>query len=262
MADTFIVYKITNTTNGKLYIGITQSPLAKRWSSHRSSAHHGAGHPLYHSMRKYGDQSFGISVAYEATSVAEMFAVERGLIAQYGILNRDLGYNLSPGGEYGPGRVFCGTDNARSKVTDEIVRFIRDPAESHIVNDDMRCLAEEQFGILTSRDCIRDARRGDTWTHLNKECPPIKVGQGTRTSERKSRSAATNLINARKIALPALALRLRHQKIAAKLNTDQVRAIYLDPRRQAVIDRAYSVSHGTARRIKSRLSYADVTQEL
>lgn len=177
------VYKITNTVNGKIYIGITTCSVAKRWREHKCNANIGTNGYLYRAMRRHGFGSFRIECVYQGVSLIEIAAVEKGLIAQYGATNRTKGYNRTSGGEGCPmvGR----HPNVRSILTEEAVRFMRNPALSGMVNRELLVLVNSRFGLNLSRDAIRDARRGDTWRHLNQEVPPIRARQGSRTSERK-----------------------------------------------------------------------------
>lgn len=258
------VYRIINTVNGRAYIGVTTCTLAKRWREHRCAAKTGIEHVLYRAMRKYGEAAFRMECLYEASSVEEMFAVERGLVALHGT-RTPRGYNVSEGGVGGfvqePRR---GEQSPNSKLTDEAVRFIRSPERASVCNDDLRALLRERLGLDVSRDCLRDARRGDTWRHMNEECQPVKAQQGTRTGDRHriAARATMQLPHVRAAAVAASSLRLKSQKIAAKLTPEQARAIFLDTRPNRAIERAYGVAHGVARSIKRGRTWADVTEDL
>ncbi len=94
------VYKITNNVTGKAYIGITTKSVVSRWKAHQSNAFvKNVNYYLYHVMRKYGLEAFSIETLYEASSVKELLAVEKGLIAQYGTYSLANGYNQTLGGE-------------------------------------------------------------------------------------------------------------------------------------------------------------------
>ena len=260
----FLVYGIRNSVDGKLYVGVTTCSLAKRWREHRCAANTGSEAVLYRAMRFHGESQFSITILYEATSKEEMLAVERGLIAQYGTQSRRLGYNLTAGGDSGSGVRLIGALNARSKLTETIVRYIRDPAKSTVCNADMRDEVRTVFGVAVSRDAIRDARRGDCWTHLNAEAPPIRVGQGNRPSARRTAAsrAVLQLPQVRSAVAAANSLRMRGQRIAAKLTPEQARAIFLDERSHRAIGREYRMSHGIIGRIKSGRSWAAETKDL
>jgi predicted GIY-YIG superfamily endonuclease len=48
------IYKITNTINGKVYIGQTIQPLDKRWSQHKRSARMKEPYSIHRAIAKYG----------------------------------------------------------------------------------------------------------------------------------------------------------------------------------------------------------------
>ena len=67
------IYKITNTANGKVYIGqtIQKNPMM-RWYSHLADARRGKKSYLLDSIRKYGKKSFLWEVIDCAVSVEEL----------------------------------------------------------------------------------------------------------------------------------------------------------------------------------------------
>lgn len=96
-----IIYAITNELNGKRYIGMTEMTLARRWYSHVHSARSGRNSPLYHAIRKYGEDAFVIESLAEmipGMGRDDLMAMEMRLIAQEGTLC-PAGYNASPGGK-------------------------------------------------------------------------------------------------------------------------------------------------------------------
>lgn len=67
------VYKITNTVNGKVYIGQTiQKNPRMRWYDHCSRSRNGQNNHLYNSMRKYGIDNFKWEVIDSATTIKEL----------------------------------------------------------------------------------------------------------------------------------------------------------------------------------------------
>ena len=93
-----IVYKIKNSKNGKLYFGITQGTLTKRWSEHKCKSKTGKSH-LHNAIRKYGIDSFNIDLVKKCSTENEMYKLEVYLIAKYQTNNPKYGYNNSIGGE-------------------------------------------------------------------------------------------------------------------------------------------------------------------
>ena len=67
------IYKITNTANGKLYIGQTvQTNPKMRWYAHLADARRGKKSYLYDSIRKYGKECFIWEIIDVAASLEEL----------------------------------------------------------------------------------------------------------------------------------------------------------------------------------------------
>lgn len=106
-----IIYKATNTVNGKVYIGQTKRPLAIRIRDHRHNRH---GHGILHSaIRKYGIDAFTFDVIDTAGSKPELDLKEIKWIAHYDC-KAPNGYNLSDGGKGNPG--YRLSEEARAKI--------------------------------------------------------------------------------------------------------------------------------------------------
>lgn len=103
---TGIIYLITNTVNGKIYIGQTIHRLTLRWRKHKTSAASGSDLALHRAIRKYGANNFSVEV------IAESFepfldALEEFCIRLYCSRSTQYGYNMTPGG----GGTGSGPDN-------------------------------------------------------------------------------------------------------------------------------------------------------
>jgi len=87
------VYIITNTINGKSYIGISNDP-ERRWKQHCARTNQSV---IARAIRKYEVEKFTFSVVFEGDEQAAK-DLEIHLIAHYGtIIPR--GYNITAGGE-------------------------------------------------------------------------------------------------------------------------------------------------------------------
>lgn len=94
------IYKITNTSNGKVYIGqtIQQNPKM-RWYSHLADARRGKKSYLLDSIRKYGEASFTWEIIDTVPSIDELNNKEEYWLNYYraqGIVvynNREAGGN-------------------------------------------------------------------------------------------------------------------------------------------------------------------------
>lgn len=94
------IYLITNTVNGKRYVGQTTQPLAKRWKGHRADMRRGFNYPLHNALRKYGTDAFIVQsvLAVDLPNVLELLnRLEVYYISKYKTL-KPGGYNLELGG--------------------------------------------------------------------------------------------------------------------------------------------------------------------
>ena len=94
------VYKITNTKNGKMYIGYTGQTIEQRWRRHCRDAFSGKyDYKFVRAIKKYGPESFIIETLEVVESKEMGLARERELIKEYN--SRELGYNTHEGGRGG-----------------------------------------------------------------------------------------------------------------------------------------------------------------
>lgn len=108
MEKRYFIYKITNLVNGKIYIGKTSSnPPIKRWNIHLSTAKKGPDKPgqkkrfqyVHRAIRKHGRENFTFEVIAEYNTEKEMTDAEIKFIADFKSRNRNIGYNLTDGGD-------------------------------------------------------------------------------------------------------------------------------------------------------------------
>ncbi len=99
-----LVYLLTNTVNGKRYVGKTNASLAKRWYKHAYIASVGGGFALHAAIRKYGPKVFKREVLQECDSEEDALRAEQEWVAKLGTLG-DGGYNLCEGGRGAIGHV-------------------------------------------------------------------------------------------------------------------------------------------------------------
>ena len=95
------IYKITNTLNGNLYIGLSKN-LTQRMSEHKSrylaEGRQGYDSPLYRAFRKYGIENFSKKYLAIHDNPEDMFNMESKLVNKYFIYKllstAKLVYNL------------------------------------------------------------------------------------------------------------------------------------------------------------------------
>jgi group I intron endonuclease len=99
MSQLMHIYKITNTVNGKIYIGQTVQKNPKmRWYAHLDYARKGRKSYLYDSMRKHGVDNFYWEIIDQDTTIENLNLKEKKWLDYYrsiGIVynNREAGGN-------------------------------------------------------------------------------------------------------------------------------------------------------------------------
>lgn len=90
-----IVYLITNTRNGKRYVGWTSLSLERRWFLHQ---HRKSCKALHSAIKKYGVDNFMIEVLFLVSTKEQASDFEIEYIKRYNT-KAPNGYNLTDGGE-------------------------------------------------------------------------------------------------------------------------------------------------------------------
>ena len=98
-----VIYKITNQVNGMIYIGQTTQGLQNRWIHHVAEAkkdHKKGGWSAYlhRAIIKYGRENFSVEVIKNCSN-DKLNEREIYWIAYYHSNDKDIGYNLTYGGE-------------------------------------------------------------------------------------------------------------------------------------------------------------------
>lgn len=94
----YCVYRVTNTVNGKVYIGKTKS-MARRWVEHLAKSRAGSGLHLARALRKYGADKFVVEILSRHENEEEAYQEEVRQIQAHASTNKLWGYNLTSGGE-------------------------------------------------------------------------------------------------------------------------------------------------------------------
>lgn len=114
-----IVYKATNLVNGKVYIGKTVRVLSHAKARHHQRAkriwQYGTFSRFYSAIRKHGFSNFEWTIEYHGKSDEDIQAHERKLIAHFNSMDPAFGYNMTPGGDGGAGRLLSEKQKLRLK---------------------------------------------------------------------------------------------------------------------------------------------------
>lgn len=105
LVTTYSIYLITNTLDGKVYVGYTSDPV-KRWLRHQQIASRPTERKqrLHIAMTKHGIEAFTFNVVEEGImTLSHALERERHWIERRcSYVDHDKGYNMTPGGEGGP----------------------------------------------------------------------------------------------------------------------------------------------------------------
>ena len=88
------IYKTTNTLNGKIYIGLSTRKVED------STDYYGSGTLFYRSLKKYGKENFTKEILVRDIEDKKQLAqLEIDHIKEYNSTDKNIGYNLTLGGE-------------------------------------------------------------------------------------------------------------------------------------------------------------------
>jgi len=107
-----IIYLLTNTINGKQYVGQTSRGLDVRWYYHCYDANNGGTRHLCRAIRKYGADAFTREIL-EHTTIEDVNERETYWIAE--LKTQEHGYNMTEGG--GGVRGWVASEEARAKMS-------------------------------------------------------------------------------------------------------------------------------------------------
>lgn len=128
---TYRIYKVTNTINNKIYVGLTKKTVEKRWIDHVSTANtmqkNGA---FQYAIRKYGRASFSVETICSCINVDDAEHVERAFISEYDCIS-PRGYNLTQGGSANSGT----TEATRSLQRAQMIHRLADPVYKKKLKD-------------------------------------------------------------------------------------------------------------------------------
>lgn len=142
----YIVYKHTNKINGKIYIGITSTTLAKRWRSGYYNNPHFLG-----AIKKYGDENFLHEILQENLTKEQAEEIEKEYIKAYNSTNPSIGYNIELGGNSNgkhseQTKIKISKAQKGRKMPEEQKAKLRKPKSTKFSEDELRRRAEVMKG--------------------------------------------------------------------------------------------------------------------
>lgn len=195
-----IVYLITNTVNGKLYVGQTTYSTKRRWQGHQTEAKsdHNSTSPLHFAIRKYGSDSFSVQDLEQCPDKGSLNEAERRWINHYHSTNSNIGYNCTDGDreyDFTPEaklkisnsvKELWGNPEFRQRVTEAAIKQWGDPRAREIKSKQMRIIMADP----ARREYLSDLGKQYMLDHPESR---NSIGEYTRTTEGRR-----NLSEARK----------------------------------------------------------------
>lgn len=184
------IYKITNKVNNKIYIGLTTKPLNIRYSEHCSKAK-STNYYLHNAIKKYGKENFVIENIEVCDDSNHMKIQEQYWIQKYRSYDRNIGYNLTLGGEGCLGLKH--SDKTKMKIS-LACRGKNMGASNPIARSISQYKTDGEF--IKSFDCIMDAQRetGILSTHIVQVCKDKRKTAGNFIWRYKDKSMSNYLV--------------------------------------------------------------------
>lgn len=170
--DNYIVYKHTNKTNGKVYIGMTSQRAQNRWKS-------GSGyHAQYFSraINKYGWDGFTHEIVAENLSKEDACELERILIKSYRSTETEYGYNQALGGDGGGMYNKHHSESAKKKIS-------KARKENGFTEDHKRHISESKQGAKhhLAKKVYQYTKDGEfirEWDYMSLAAKELNINKG------------------------------------------------------------------------------------
>jgi hypothetical protein len=129
-----VVYKVTNSKNGKVYIGKTNKTIDVRRKQHERDARK-PKYIFHRAIRKYGQDSFDWQILHNSDNEDDLLSLEELEISEHDSTNPECGYNMV-GGDLSPSST---ARNAENRVVYMLDRLI----------STRKCFYEMEQGLLS-----------------------------------------------------------------------------------------------------------------
>lgn len=199
------IYIVTNLTNSKHYIGLTNHSMRHRWKEHLNSANSCADDYVFHkAIRKYGADNFEIRLLEDNLSKEQAQAQERYYISLYDTYYLSgHGYNMTYGGEcndHKKGELSC-----CAKITNVQAAKVRSLLKQHDMSYDDIIIAIGLEITDNNRAVIGRVNRGESYVDESEQYPiradgrtiagPRRIGENNPGAKLTNESASA-IINA------------------------------------------------------------------
>jgi group I intron endonuclease len=261
-----IIYKATNTKNGKVYIGQTIQSLNQRKIDHQRKAElYGSTSYFHAAIRKYGFSAFSWEIIDRAESDTELNQKEKLWISELNSNQKTHGYNLTTGGDSAKLN-----DESRKKLS-EAITGSKNPNFGKVKSIETRLkMSLSQKGKKQPREAVEKMRRSLT----GKKHPP-EVVEKRRQKMLGKKWSAESIEKTRQANLGSKRSEESKRKMSAarkgrflgelcptsKITSDIARGIKIDLKsgmRPCDIERKYSVTKSIVYGIKNGTTWRHI----
>ena len=170
--NNYIVYKHTNKTNGKVYIGITCQRIHDRWKG----GHGYRSQYFSRAIKKYGWDGFIHEIVAENLSREDACELERILIKSYKSTEPKCGYNQALGGDGGGMYNKHHSESAKKKIS-------KARKENGFTEDHKRHISESKQGAKhhLAKKVYQYTKDGEfirEWDYMSLAAKELNINKG------------------------------------------------------------------------------------
>ena len=155
------VYMLTNTVNGKSYVGQTWATPETRWSQHATHARR-PKYPIEYAIRKHGADAFRLRVLVEGVRDQVLLdLLEADCVASLGTHLDADGYNATSGGQ---GKGIAISEETRRKISAALLGNQYWRHAKHRVKGEFKLSPEAKAKISAARTGTKMPPRGPGYT--------------------------------------------------------------------------------------------------
>jgi len=164
-----ILYKTTNTINGKIYIGV-------RKLTSRKSIYLGSGVAIKRAIQKYGKENFVRETLFEFDTAKEAFAKEAEIVNEEFVSRKDT-YNIGLGGQGGD------FSSGRKLSEEHKAKISKSLTGRKLTQDQKTKISESMIGLPPSKGFTGMTHSDKTLSKMSKsakarkkiQCPNCKT---------------------------------------------------------------------------------------
>jgi group I intron endonuclease len=182
----YIIYKVINKLNNKVYVGMTSKTLLERFNGHIKSAKK-PKYRLHQAIHKHGEENFIVEELEKVTSQEEANEKEIFWISFFDSTNYSFGYNMSNGGQ---GSSIKTSEEKRNKIKQKVQEH-RDSLSPEQKKEMTKAANEKKKGSIESEESKERKSQAQKirWNSTSEE---QRKEHGKKSSDNRSEESKIN----------------------------------------------------------------------